>query len=188
MTFAICCQVPNHIHYKKPMNIIAEFVPQIIFLHSIFGYLVICIIYKWLVDWSKSPTPPPNLLNTLIAMFLSPGTVETPLYAGQGTVQVILLLIALVCVPWMLCAKPYLLWREKKRREAEGYRALGQGTAPINGRRYSDDGGDGEELADPSAHHGEEVRFYLALLLLTTLCICIDLSPLSGRGRGGRRI
>jgi V-type H+-transporting ATPase subunit a len=141
------------------MNIITEFVPQLLFLHSIFGYLVICIIYKWLVDWSKSPTQPPNLLNMLISMFLSPGTVEDPLYAGQAAVQVGLLLLALVCVPWMLCAKPYLLWQERKKREAEGYRALGEGAASTDGRRYSDDDADGEERADPSAHHGEEVRF-----------------------------
>jgi len=92
----------------------------------------------------------------LINMFLSPGTVEDPLYAGQAGVQTCLLLLAVVCVPWMLCTKPYLVWQEKKKREAEGYRAIGEGTSPTNGRQYSDDAGDGEERADPSAHHGEE--------------------------------
>lgn len=160
MTFAICLQVPNHIHFKKSRNIYTDFIPQILFLHAIFGYLVVCIIYKWLVDWSQSATSPPNLLNMLIAMFLSPGNVDPAeqLYAGQSTVQVALLLLAVVCVPWMLCAKPYFLWKEQKKRQAEGYRALG-GAEPANG--YSDDhddgvnGADAEEQADPSARHGE---------------------------------
>lgn len=190
MTFAICLQVPNHLHFKKRTSIFTEFIPQVIFLHSIFGYLVVCIIYKWLVDWSKSPTPPPNLLNMLINMFLSPGKVEDPLYAGQAGVQTCLLLLAVVCVPWMLCTKPYLVWQEKKKREAEGYRALGEGTAPTNGRRYSDDAGEGEERADPSTHHGEEVRFCLTFPSHPCpTCMRIlrnALPPPSGRARGGR--
>lgn len=137
MTFAICLQVPNHIHFKKPLNIYAEFIPQMLFFHSIFGYLVICIIYKWSVDWSQSATSPPGLLNMLIYMFLSPGTIEpgTQLYAGQGFIQVILLLIALVCVPWMLALKPYMLWKEHQRIVAQGYQGLqGQDNGGMNGR------------------------------------------------------
>jgi V-type H+-transporting ATPase subunit a len=126
MSFAICLQVPNHLHFKKYLNIYAEFIPQILFMHSIFGYLVVCIIYKWSVDWTQSATGPPGLLNMLIYMFLSPGTVdpETQLYAGQGTVQVGLLLIAMVCVPWMLCLKPYILWREHQKIKGQGYQGL----------------------------------------------------------------
>ena len=44
----------------------------------------------------------------MIAMFLSPGSVESDkkLYEGQGTVQAILLLAAVFSVPVMLFAKP----------------------------------------------------------------------------------
>lgn len=126
MSFAICLQVPNHLHFKKYLNIYAEFIPQILFMWSIFGYLVVCIIYKWSVDWSTSATSPPGLLNMLIYMFLSPGTIApgTQLYAGQGFVQVVLLLIALVCVPWMLCLKPYVLYKEHQKIKAQGYLGL----------------------------------------------------------------
>jgi V-type H+-transporting ATPase subunit a len=62
----------------------------------------------------------------LIYMFLSPGSVdsESQLFPGQGTLQVLLLLLALVCVPWMLCAKPYILYREHKKIKGQGYHAL----------------------------------------------------------------
>lgn len=140
MSFAICLQVPNHIHFKKPLNIYAEFIPQILFMWSIFGYLVVCIIYKWAVDWSQSATSPPGLLNMLIYMFLSPGTIEpgTQLYAGQGFVQTALLLIALVCVPWMLCLKPYVLWKEHQK-------IVGQGYGQIGGQEDHQDEGDGRQ-------------------------------------------
>lgn len=153
MSFAIFLQVPNHIHFKKPLNIYAEFIPQILFMWSIFGYLVLCIIYKWTVDWSNSPTGPPGLLNMLIYMFLSPGTVDpaTQLYPGQGFVQVVLLLIALVCVPWMLCLKPYVLWREHQKIVGQGYRGLqGQdreGRSSQEGLLEEDEEGAGQAVA-----------------------------------------
>jgi V-type H+-transporting ATPase subunit a len=126
MTFAMCLQVPNHLRFHRLWDLYHGFIPQMLFLQSIFGYLVVCIIYKWVVDWSKSPTPPPSLLNMLIGMFLSPGTIEegSRLYRGQGFVQTVLLLIAAVCVPWMLCVKPYLLWKEMKGVQSAGYRGL----------------------------------------------------------------
>ncbi|KAI0303301.1 ATPase V0/A0 complex subunit [Multifurca ochricompacta] len=124
MTFALCLQVPNHLRFNRLADLYHGFIPQMLFLQSIFGYLVVCIIYKWVVDWSKSSIPPPSLLNMLIAMFLSPGTVEDHLYRGQAFVQTVLLLIAGVCVPWMLCVKPYLLWKETKRIQNHGYVGL----------------------------------------------------------------
>src|SRR5689334_23284749 len=129
MTFAICLQVPNHLFFKRYRNIYAEFIPQILFLHSIFGYLVVCIIIKWATDWEHSSTAAPGLLNMLIDMFLSPGslTEDQALFKGQGTLQVLLLGIAGVCVPWMLCLKPYLIWRDMKRVEGQGYTAVNGG-------------------------------------------------------------
>ncbi|KAG1749414.1 V-type ATPase, V0 complex, 116kDa subunit family [Suillus occidentalis] len=127
MTFALCLQLPNHIKFKRPLDIYANFIPQMIFLQSIFGYLVVCILYKWSIDWSTRDTEPPSLLNMLIAMILSPGKVDatSQLYRGQGFIQVVLLLLAMVCVPWMLCMKPYFQWKERQMIQGQGYAALG---------------------------------------------------------------
>ncbi|CAK5283332.1 unnamed protein product [Mycena citricolor] len=129
MTFALCLQVPNHLRFKRPIDIYANFIPQMIFLQSIFGYLVICILYKWSIDWTKMSTQPPLLLTMLIGMFLKPGTVEaeTQLYPGQGTVQVILIMLAGICVPILLIAKPYYVWREMNQHEHAGYTGLDNG-------------------------------------------------------------
>ncbi|KAG2365868.1 V-type ATPase, V0 complex, 116kDa subunit family [Suillus spraguei] len=127
MTFALCLQLPNHIKFKRPLDIYANFIPQMIFLQSIFGYLVVCILYKWSIDWSTRDTEPPSLLNMLIAMILSPGKVDATaqLYRGQGFIQVVLLLLAVVCVPWMLCMKPYFQWKEMQKIQGQGYVGLG---------------------------------------------------------------
>jgi V-type H+-transporting ATPase subunit a len=151
MTFALCLQVPNHIRFKNRSDIWTNFVPQMLFLQSIFGYLVVCILYKWSVDWSKSPTSPPSLLNMLINMILSPGNInpDEQLYAGQSVVQMILLSIAAVCVPWLLCAKPYLQWKEMKRIHDQGY--VGLSSDHDTRRTSSDDVLEAEEEGDGRA-------------------------------------
>ncbi|KAH6919240.1 H+-ATPase subunit [Coprinopsis sp. MPI-PUGE-AT-0042] len=110
MTFALCLQVPNHFRFNRKSDMWTNFIPQMIF-------------FQWSIDWSESPTTPPSLLNMLINMFLEPGKVDpaNQLYPGQGGVQFILLIAAGVCVPILLCAKPYLLWKAKRRGMEERF-------------------------------------------------------------------
>ena len=68
------------------------------------------ILRKWSVDWVGEKKRPPSLLNTLISMFMSPGvyTEEDRLYWGQEYVQLLLMLVAVVAVPFLLLPKPLL--------------------------------------------------------------------------------
>ncbi|CAG8550039.1 8482_t:CDS:10 [Rhizophagus irregularis] len=129
MSFGIFLSIFNYVHFKKTLSIWAEFIPQILFMQCIFGYLCFTIIYKWSIPWyepdaSGNPrVSPPGLLNLLIYMFLQPGHVdkENELYSGQGTVQLALLGVAVICIPWMLFTKPLILRREYKKIRAQGY-------------------------------------------------------------------
>ncbi|KAF2401052.1 V0/A0 complex, 116-kDa subunit of ATPase [Trichodelitschia bisporula] len=126
MTFSLCWSYINARHFKSKIDIWGNFVPGMIFFQSIFGYLAFCIIYKWSVDWYAIGEAPPSLLNMLIYMFLSPTTIDTPLYRGQMTVQNILLVMALLCVPVMLFLKPFWLRHVHNKARAQGYRGLGE--------------------------------------------------------------
>jgi V-type H+-transporting ATPase subunit a len=129
MDFTLCLQIPNHLRFKRPIKIYANFIPQALFFLSNFGYLAIRIVYKRSVNWSAASMRPPSLLNTIIAMFLSPGTIpaDLKLYSGQALVQVVLLGFAGICVLWLLITKPYIEYKEIQKSKAQGYIGLGHG-------------------------------------------------------------
>jgi V-type H+-transporting ATPase subunit a len=81
---------------------------------------------------------PPNLITTLINIALNPGVVDEPMFANQGAIQTVLLLIAFVSVPVLLLAKPYFMSKEH--------------SAPIV--HHSDEEHGGADESDHGDEHG----------------------------------
>eukprot|EP00210_Caulerpa_lentillifera_P004917 g4693.t1 len=115
MDLGILMSLFNHQYFNDSLSIWCEFVPQMIFLNGVFGYLCYLIVYKWI---SGRRT---DLYTVLIDMFLSPGSIdkekEGDLYNGQAAIQILLLLAALFAVPWMLFPKPFILRTRHNRRK-----------------------------------------------------------------------
>ncbi|XP_048647037.1 V-type proton ATPase 116 kDa subunit a 1 isoform X1 [Marmota marmota marmota] len=119
MMFGVSLSLFNHIYFKKPLNIYFGFIPEVIFMSSLFGYLVILIFYKWTAYDAYSSENAPSLLIHFINMFLFsyPDSGISMLYSGQKGIQCFLVVVALLCVPWMLLFKPLVLRHQYLRRK-----------------------------------------------------------------------
>uniref|UniRef100_A0A8C1CCT3 V-type proton ATPase subunit a n=1 Tax=Cyprinus carpio carpio TaxID=630221 RepID=A0A8C1CCT3_CYPCA len=114
MTFGVTLSLFNHLYFNKPLNIFLGFIPEIIFMVSLFGYLVLLIFYKWLAYDAENSKEAPSLLITFINMCLFSYNDPTnkPFYTGQIVIQCLLVIIAIACVPCMLIVKTLIMRRQ----------------------------------------------------------------------------
>ena len=117
MLFGLILSAFNHSFRGDNHSLYGVFLPQFIFLSCTFGYLGILFIAKWIVQTPASP----SLLLTFVDMFLSPGTIDPTrrFYWGQEFVQVVLVITALLCIPWMLLYRPLALRHDAQKAAKE---------------------------------------------------------------------
>ncbi|GLT86177.1 hypothetical protein SLE2022_043330 [Rubroshorea leprosula] len=120
MNLGIILSYFNAKFFRNSLNVWFQFIPQMIFLNSLFGYLSLLIIVKWCTGSQA------DLYHILIYMFLSPtdDLGENQLFPHQKIVQIVLVLLALVSVPWMLLPKPFLLKNQHERHQGQSYTPL----------------------------------------------------------------
>uniref|UniRef100_A0A671WHR6 V-type proton ATPase subunit a n=1 Tax=Sparus aurata TaxID=8175 RepID=A0A671WHR6_SPAAU len=140
MSFGVILSTYN---YLKKYNLYLVFLPELLFLLCLFGYLVFMILYKWLAFSAKDSRHAPSILIHFINMFLMQGDGLQPLYPGQTGLQIFLVVIAVLSVPVLLLGKPvYLYWLHNGSHRLGLYRRV---------RRNSE-----EELYLMRAHDMEE--------------------------------
>uniref|UniRef100_A0A671W8H4 V-type proton ATPase subunit a n=1 Tax=Sparus aurata TaxID=8175 RepID=A0A671W8H4_SPAAU len=111
MSFGVILSTYNYLHFRKKYNLYLVFLPELLFLLCLFGYLVFMILYKWLAFSAKDSRHAPSILIHFINMFLMQGDGLQPLYPGQTGLQIFLVVIAVLSVPVLLLGKPvYLYW------------------------------------------------------------------------------
>ncbi|XP_069484839.1 V-type proton ATPase 116 kDa subunit a 4-like [Ambystoma mexicanum] len=166
MVFGVILSIFNHIYFKRTINIVLQFLPEMIFILCLFGYLVFMIIFKWCQYDAQTSQYAPSILIHFINMFLFNYSDHTnsPLYAHQQEVQSFLVIFAVIAVPWMLLIKPFVLRANHKKaqrmlqsppdtgmtsEEPEGEVAQSNHTKPAS---HGDHGGG-------HGDHGEEFDF-----------------------------
>lgn len=76
--------VPLPRHFQQRHRLVLEFLPEMIFLLALFGYLVFLIFYKWVKFSAANSRVAPSILIHFIDMFLFTSNVDNrPLYEGQ---------------------------------------------------------------------------------------------------------
>ncbi|CAG9773112.1 unnamed protein product [Ceutorhynchus assimilis] len=131
MIFGVCLSVVNFIHFKKKAYIILDFLPKILFFGFLFVYMVFMIFMKWTnytamnddnVDTAHGSSCAPNVLIFFIGMMLFKKSEYEPpcekyMFGGQEMLQHVLVILALVCIPWMLLGVPlYEMMKRKKNK------------------------------------------------------------------------
>lgn len=116
MIFGVVMSTVNYNHFRRRSSIILEFLPQVLFLILLFAYMCFMMFWKWVTFAPKSPQPyspgcAPSVLIYFINMMLFGENkalegCEPFMYPGQGQIQLIFVLVALLCIPWMLLGKP----------------------------------------------------------------------------------
>lgn len=120
-----------------------------------------------------SPHCAPSILITFINMVLFKSSKADPacesnnmMYAGQQGLQKFLVLIALICVPWMLLAKPIIIMRNQKRQnysvshqQMQGATENGDAEQPIHNNtavqpHSGGHGHDEEDVGEMFIHQG----------------------------------
>uniref|UniRef100_A0A9J8D4H4 V-type proton ATPase subunit a n=1 Tax=Cyprinus carpio carpio TaxID=630221 RepID=A0A9J8D4H4_CYPCA len=127
MLFGVSLSLFNHLYFKKPLNIFLGFIPEIVFMSSLFGYLILLIFYKWTAYDATTSKDAPSLLIAFINMCLFNYNDPTnkPLYRGQVGIQSLLVVIALACVPCMLVVKTMVLRRQYLWKKHLGMQKFG---------------------------------------------------------------
>jgi len=120
MSLGVCMKAFNATFFKNKLDLFCEFVPQIILLLVLFGYMDLMIICKWLTNFKGHEHSAPSVITNMINMALAGGSIEPGTVAVVGSngfqqgLSIFFLIVALICVPWMLALKPYLIDKENK--------------------------------------------------------------------------
>ncbi|XP_055850494.1 V-type proton ATPase 116 kDa subunit a 1-like [Episyrphus balteatus] len=127
MLFGLFLNLVNHIHFRRWGAIFMEFIPQVLFLVLLFGYMVFMMFFKWAKFNARTdvfvdnPGCAPSVLIMFIDMMLFKSTpplehCKAYLFDGQKLMQLGLVGIAILCIPWMLFSKPLFVYMERKKR------------------------------------------------------------------------
>ncbi|CAI6350774.1 unnamed protein product [Macrosiphum euphorbiae] len=148
MLSGVSLSLYNYRYFKDRLSIYCDFIPQVIFLVFLFFYMVLLMFIKWVSygpqnEFADSPACAPSILITFINMVLFKDAVALEncntvyMFSGQGAVQKFLVIVALLCVPIMLLAKPIYIMRQQKEKHVQlvnGHATTENGDAEGAGR------------------------------------------------------
>lgn len=118
MGMGVFMKALNAIYRKNSVDFWFEFVPQIVLLFSLFGFMDWMIIAKWTADFTHREYMAPSIISTMIDMFLGLGAIPegiSPIIGSAGMQQglsIMFLILALVCSILMLVPKPVILIKQ----------------------------------------------------------------------------
>ncbi|CAI2384160.1 unnamed protein product [Moneuplotes crassus] len=167
MALGICMKALNAIHFKSKLDFYFEFLPQIVLLLALFGYMDLLIILKWLSNYSGEEHMAPSIINTMINIPLKGAMIEGYPFIDSieknQQISLTLLLIAIICIPLMLIPKPFILinalQHDKDQTDIISFQDPNrEGQEESYHRLYDEDETQGNPIGDTRQGNEEEKR------------------------------
>ena len=86
MCLGVFLKLFNALYFKRTIQVVFEWIPQILFLALLFGFMDVLIVYKWLTPWDcivdqtgsgircSTERPPPSIISTMMDIGLKVGS------------------------------------------------------------------------------------------------------------------
>ena len=112
MTLGIVLRGLNNLYFKDYMGFFFEFIPQLIFMCLLFGYMIALIFIKWGTDYSQNTANAPSIITILMNLALKNGSVDgKPVWSSikeEEETNRLFFYISLLCIPIILLPKPLI--------------------------------------------------------------------------------
>ncbi|XP_066145172.1 V-type proton ATPase 116 kDa subunit a 1-like [Euwallacea fornicatus] len=135
MIFGLSLSVVNFLHFRKPVHIVLDFLPKLLFFGFLFVYLLIMMIMKWAnysamnddnIDTPYGSGCAPSVLIFFIGMILFKASEHVDgcnpyMFEGQEVLQHVFVVLAVLCIPWMLLGVPLYEMTVRKKKNVAVY-------------------------------------------------------------------
>jgi len=123
MTLGIILRGLNNLYFGDYLGFFFEFIPEIIFMLLLFGYMIALIFIKWGTDYSKNTANAPSIITILMNLALKNGSVDgKPVWStvkNEEKTNRLFFLISIICIPIILLIKPIVKIYQMKKKVKE---------------------------------------------------------------------
>ena len=87
MTLGIFIKALNNLFFNQRLELFHEFIPQILLLWALFGYMDILIIIKWTTNYEGHEHESPSIIQAMIGMVLNQGEIKGRHFYGSPNIN-----------------------------------------------------------------------------------------------------
>ena len=122
MTIGIIFRGLNNLFFGDYLGFFVEFIPQLLFMCLLFGYMIVLIFIKWNTDYTGNTENAPSIITILMNLALKNGSVDgKPVWSTvdiEEKTNKIFFYISVLCIPVILLPKPIVkIFRSKKNEK-----------------------------------------------------------------------
>jgi V-type H+-transporting ATPase subunit a len=144
MVLGVVLKGLNAIHFKKPIDLFHEVLPQLLMLVCLCGFMDFLIFKKWFTDYTGIEDQSPSIIAVMINLGLnggkpSPMSKEKLVIDHQEFWSKVMMIVAVLTPPWMLFAKPFILKRIHENKKINRRNKGGDFEMAVSPKNKGDD-------------------------------------------------